>query len=389
MLLNNLSKYLSDRFTLEDAYYTLDTYMACHTFDFLSDISLCLDDDNILLDSGEKENQQFRYAIFAPVQNKKFSEAIVLLHGLNERSWGKYLPWAYQLAMQTKKPVILFPIAYHINRSPWTWRSPRLMEKHSIFRKTTIPSIENSSFANAALSLRMDHHPEYFATSGIQTYFDIIKLASTIKSGDLGLFQNGCRLDFFAYSIGALLTETLLISNPLQLFSNSRAFFFCGGSTFDKINGCSRSIMDSHAFAHLRSHTLGHTDLLKKRVKIPKHQIYLLKDGWKAFLAMSGIKKYVTHRENAFKYLTDKISAIGLQGDYVVPGHTIKDTFSKIFNNQRFEVDIMDFPFEYSHEVPFPIHNAKINLAVTQSFHLVFNKAAQFLAEREALEHAQ
>ena len=380
MLLHDLSKYLSDRFTLEDSCYALDDRTLCHTFDFLSDVSFGLDDNDIPLDSGERENQCFRYATFAPRQNKKFSKAIVLLHGLNERSWEKYLPWAYQLVMQTQKPVILFPIAHHINRSPQTWRSPRLMDQHSIFRKTTIPSIENSSFANAALSLRMDRHPEYFALSGIQTYFDIVKLASAIKAGHLEFFQNDCHIDFFAYSIGALLTETLLISNPAQLFSGSRAFFFCGGSTFDKINGCSRSIMDSQAFASLRNHTLNHPALLDKKIKIPEQQARLLIDGWQAFLAMSGIKKYVTHRENAFKCLINRIKAIGLKGDFIVPGHAIRDTFGKVCNNRCFEVDIMDFPFEYSHEVPFPVHNQRLSNKVNQSFHIVFSKAAQFLS---------
>ncbi|MCL1973924.1 MAG: DUF6051 family protein [Bacteroidetes bacterium] len=380
MLLHDLSTYLSDRFSLENSCYALDERMFCYTFDFVSDICFSLDDKDIPLESGEKENQHFRYAIFAPGQTKKFSEAILLLHGLNERSWGKYLPWAYQLAMQTQKPVILFPIAYHINRSPQTWNAPRLMDQHSIFRKTTIPSMVNSSFANAALSVRMDHHPEYFALSGIQTYFDIVKLVSAIKAGDWELFENDCHIDFFAYSIGALLTETLLISNPLELFGDSRAFFFCGGSTFDTINGCSRSIMDSQAFASLRNHTLNHPVLLKKRINIPEQQIHLLKDGWQAFLAMSGIEKYAVHRENAFNWLVNRIKTIGLKKDCIVPGYALRDTFGKIFNHRCFEVDIMDFPFDYSHEVPFPAHNQRLNSVVTQSFLMVFTKAAQFLS---------
>jgi len=388
MLLNDLSTYLAGEFTLENPCYSLDENMECHTYDFLSDISFRFDNENELfnihldgvhLDSGEKENQKFRYAIFAPAQNKKFSEAIILFHGLNERNWKKYLPWAYHLALQTQKPVILFPIAYHMNRSPLTWICPRLMNQFSISRKATVPAIENSSFANVALSLRMDACPELFALSGIQTYFDIIKLTSAMKAGRFEIFQNNCHIHFFAYSIGALLTEILLISNPLQLFSDSRAFFFCGGSTFDKINGNSRSIMDSHAFAHLRNHTLNHTAVFGKEIQIPEQQIHLLEDGWKAFLTMSGIRNYDHYREIAFNHLINRIKAIGLQGDSVVSGHAIKDTLN-VWNNTCFDVDIMDFPFKYSHEVPFPVHNQKINDTVTQSFHLVFQKASMFLS---------
>jgi len=385
MLLNDLSNYLAGRFTLENPRYSMNEDVVCYTHNFQSDISFHFNDEHIHLDgarfeSGEKENQMFRYAIFAPAKNNKFSEAIIMLHGLNERRWEKYLPWAYQLVKQTQKPVILFPIAYHINRSPLAWVSPRLMNQFSIVRKAAYPAIENSTFANVALSLRLDHCPELFQMSGIQTYFDIIKLTSAMKAGHFDIFQNECKIDFFAYSIGALLTETLLISNPLQLFSDSKAFFFCGGSTFDKINGSSRAIMDNKAFDRLRNHMLSNTVAPEKEIKIPGQHAYLLKDAWKSLLAMSGIKIYTNQRENAFKRLVNRIKAIGLEGDFVVPGHAIRDTFGKVFNKNRFDVDVLDFPFKYSHETPFPVNNQNMNDSVTQSFNMVFNKASLFLS---------
>jgi len=389
MFLCDLSKYLADKFTLENPCYSLDENVVCYTFDFLSDISSRLDDENEMfkinlvgtnLESGEKENQKFCYAIFAPAQNKKFSEAIILLHGLNERNWEKYLPWAYQLVLQTQKPVILFPIAYHMNRSPLTWKCPRLMYQFFLIRKASFPSIENSSFANVALSIRIDNCPELFSMSGIQSYFDIIKLTSAIKAGQIEIFENDCNIDFFAYSIGALLTETLLISNPLQLFSGSKAFFFCGGATFDKINGNSRAIMDSQAFASLKQYMLNNNDGFNKKIKIPEQFGHLLNDGWKAFLAMSGIKNYINYRENAFQHLINRIKAIGLAGDYVVPGYSIRDTLGTFYNNTGFDVDVLDFPFKYSHEIPFPVNDQRLNDTVTQSFNMVFNKASLFLS---------
>ena len=385
MLLSDLSKNLAGKFTLENPFYPLDENMVCYTQDFQSEISFHSDNekinlDGIHLDSGEEENQKFRYAIFAPARNKKFSEAIILLHGLNERNWEKYLPWAHHLVLQTQKPVILFPIAYHMNRSPLTWKCPRAMYQFSAIRKAAAPSIENSTFANVALSLRIDNCPELFSMSGIQTYFDIIKLASDMKAGHFKIFENDCHIDFFAYSIGALLTETLLMSNPLQLFSGSKAFFFCGGATFDKINGSSRAIMDSQAFANLYQYMLNNGEVLKNEIEIPTQHSHLLKDGWKAYLAMSGIKKYLNYRENAFKYLISRIQAIGLTEDFVVPGHCIKETFGNDFHNNGFDVEVMDFPFKYSHESPFPVNNQRLNDTVTQSFNMVFNKASLFLS---------
>ena len=385
MLLNDLSKSLADKFTLDHPHYSLDENLVCYTQDFQSDISFhsgneIIDLNGTHLDSGETENQKFRYAIFAPAHNKKFSEAIILLHGLNERYWEKYLPWAYHLVMQTQKPVILFPIAYHINRSPQTWRCPRQMYQFSAFRKAATPSIENSTFANVALSIRIDNCPELFSMSGIQTYFDIVKLTSAMKAGQFEMFENECHINFFAYSIGALLTETLLMSNPLQLFSGSKAFFFCGGATFDKINGNSRAIMDSRAFASLKQYMLNNNGVFKKEVKIPEQQGHLLKDGWKAYLAMSGINRYFNYRENAFKRLINRIKAIGLTEDYVVPGHSIRETFGTVYNNTGFDVDVIDFPFKYSHETPFPVNNPDSNDIVNQSFNMVFNKASLFLS---------
>ena len=389
MQLTALTKYLSDRFCLENNQYFIDDKVKCHTYDFVSDISFGYEDEKDIfainldgndLENGEKENKTFRYAIFSPTHAAKFSEGILMLHGLNERKWEKYLPWAYQLALETKKPVILFPIAYHINRSPNTWQCPRTMSKFSQFRKENVPSIENTSFANAAISMRLDYFPELFSLSGIQTYFDIVKLTSEIKSGKIEIFEDGCQIDFFAYSIGAFLTETLLISNPLNLFSNSKAFFFCGGSTFDKINGSARAILDSQAFGNLRNHILGEKyNYQNNDIYIPDNLAHLLKEGWKAFLIMSGLHKYVNIRQKVLQPLIHRIKAIGLKEDYVIPGNAIKETFSMTFSNNNFDVDVLDFPFKYSHEIPFPINNQYFNETINSAFNLVFKSAGVFL----------
>jgi hypothetical protein len=225
----------------------------------------------------------------------------------------------------------------------------------------------------------MDNYPDLFAMSGIQTYFDIIKLASEIKSGSFEIFENDCKINFFAYSIGALLTETLLISNPLKLFSESKAFFFCGGTTFDKINGNSRTIMDSSAFDHLRFHILNNKSKIKNTIIIPEEYKFLLKKGWKAFLAMSGVRKYVRYRKNSFKQLINRIKAIGLVDDYIIPGYAIEETLNRTLKKNNFEVDVLHFPFKYSHEVPFPVNQNNSNI-VNNSFCLIFKKAGLFLS---------
>ena len=38
------------------------------------------------------ENFSFEYPVFLPAGARRFENCILLLHGLNERSWSKYLP---------------------------------------------------------------------------------------------------------------------------------------------------------------------------------------------------------------------------------------------------------------------------------------------------------
>ena len=72
-------------------------------------------------DNNIQENKSFSYTIFTPKGSQKTNQAILLLHGLNERNWDKYLTWAEYLSLATGKAVILFPRAFHMNRTPMFW----------------------------------------------------------------------------------------------------------------------------------------------------------------------------------------------------------------------------------------------------------------------------
>ena len=80
-----------------------------------------------LADNNIIENFSFEYPVFTPSGKFRQDKAILLLHGLNERNWDKYLPWAEFLCLHTGKPVILFPIAFHINRALVTWSKSDLL----------------------------------------------------------------------------------------------------------------------------------------------------------------------------------------------------------------------------------------------------------------------
>ena len=99
-----------------------------------------------------------------------------MLHGFNEKYWDKYLPWAKRLMEQTGKAVVLFPIAFHMNRAPHEWCERRLMHEVSDLRKKTFPDVICSSLVNVAISTRLQAKPQRFVWSGLQTYYDVIRL---------------------------------------------------------------------------------------------------------------------------------------------------------------------------------------------------------------------
>jgi hypothetical protein len=82
-----------------------------------------------VLNSDIPKNWSFSYPLFKRQSTPKASGVIILVHGLNEKSWDKYLPWAGKFLELTGKAVLLFPIAFHMNRVPREWSKYRLMTR--------------------------------------------------------------------------------------------------------------------------------------------------------------------------------------------------------------------------------------------------------------------
>lgn len=325
-------------------------------------------------DKAVLENLSFNYYIFTPA-NKKYQKAILLLHGLNERNWDKYLAWAYYLAENTDRPVILFPIAFHMNRSPEAWGNPRLMQPLLSMRKQKYGNDPASTFANVALSERLTDDPVRFFTSGQQSAADITKLLRHINLGEHPLFEKETHVDVFAYSIGAFLAQILFIANPGELFTNSKLFLFCGGAFFNEMNGVSKLIMDGTAFRRLRSFYI---DELGQDSNSPQPLLesFNKTTPGQAFLAMLAPELMTTFRETRFQHIIKNIQAVSLANDKVIPANK---TVSAL--GAGAEVEILDFPFGYSHETPFPLNVSALFPAVDEAFEKVFSKAARFLGD--------
>lgn len=321
------------------------------------------------------ENSSFSYPVFSPPA--KSNKVILLLHGLNERSWIKYLAWAQWLSENTSSYVILFPIAFHINRSPESWKDPRSMVHDVKTRNSEIGKSEMLSFANVALSNRLTEDPMRFFNSGQQTASDLVRLLKTIRTGRHEIIPEGCHLNIFAYSIGAFLAEILMLSDPENLFSESRLFIFCGGSVFSNMNGRSKLIMDSHAFDKVYNFYLNEfEDSIKVKSRISEF-LSSTQIGM-AFRSMIDKSRLRSFRENRFRKLKDQLRCIVLSRDNVIPAAGVIATLSE--TSCRNTVKVLDFPFAYSHENPFPVFNTSESDLVDRNFELIFEEAALFFS---------
>ncbi len=364
---------LNAQFKLGENITLSDSQIDIRFFSFRSQ-ALSLNDRNTFVNSTDKkinENLTFNYPIFIPSKMKRTDKAILLMHGLNERNWSKYLTWAELLCKETGKAVILFPIAFHINRSPESWSNPRALMNLIDFRRKQNGEDRSLSFANVALSERISEKPLRFYTAGRQSLFDLSQLTLEIKQGKHPLFTENTQLDIFAYSIGAFLSEITMMTNPDNLFSDSKLFLFCGGGIFSSMYGESRNIMDKKAFESLYRYYLidFNDDIISNSVQ---------DKAYESFNCMISPERDVSFRSSFFEKMGKKLKGISLLKDKVMPFSGVKDALGVAFASSH--VELYDFPFSYSHENPFPVGKKEEKSAVDFYFNKIFNEAIQFLS---------
>lgn len=325
-------------------------------------------------DAEIEENNNFNYIIVKSSLSSRAKDAVFLFHGLNERLWQKYLPWALTLHQLTGKAIILFPIAFHMNRAPKAWSNPRAMKQISNYRAAEFPNNSNSTFANAALSTRLHHNPARFFTSGFQTFSDVTKLVNEIREGEHKLIYDDAKIDFFGYSIGALLAEILLMANPNNYFDKSKLFMFCGGPTFDIMFPVAKAILDSEAYNSMSKFFKLFDDYLSNG-KINRSALTEIK-YFKSLLSQYGLKDI---REERFLELKDSIFAVSLIKDKVVPPESVITTLNGTQRKIPIRTMITDFPYNYSHETPFPVE-IKNREIVNINFENIFDLASSYLS---------
>ena len=335
-------------------------------------------DDLDWIDYEVECNIHFTYHIVQPLDKRKSDGVIIVFHGLNEKKWDKYLPWAYALSKRTGKAVILFPIAFHMNRAPERWSSRQEMYPIAQKRMAEYPDNSDTSYVNAAISTRLDAFPQRLFWSGLQTYNDIVQLITDLKAGALPNIAPTATVDLFGYSIGSFLSVILMMANPKGYFTNAKLFCFCGGMTIDRMFPISKYIMDGRAaitmqktFAELLSTDFRNDSRLKHYQDSNLH----FEEGW--FKTMLRYNYYQKERENRFSELENQIKALVLEKDEVTPPAEALNTLKGGYRDINIEVQIDDYDYPYTHMNPFAL-TTKNALQVTEAFNRFVTSAAEF-----------
>lgn len=322
-------------------------------------------------DSHVTENNHFRYHLFMPGNSSKANNVVLMLHGFNEKSWIKYYAWAYRIARSTSKAVLLFPIAFHMNRAPMAWSSTRGMFTASEQRKQQYPLLLHSSLSNVAISTRLQANPQRFVWSGLQTYYDVIQLLQQIKSGNHPAIEPGAGIDLFAYSIGAFLSEILMMANHENYFSRSKLVMFCGGPVFNRISPVSKFILDSEANVNLYSFLVEHLDSHLQKDERLRHYLSNQHPEGLYFRSILNYSSMADIREERLKSIAKQLYAVALNGDTVIYPYEVMNTLQGKYRNIPVTVDIVDLPYEFIHETPFPV-TTKNTAVVNEAFDNVF-----------------
>jgi hypothetical protein len=346
-------------------------------FSFHNDIGRIKDNVQIK-DYHVEENRRFAYHLLKPKNSGKVKKVIFLLHGFNEKSWDKYLPWAKTICEGTNSAVVLFPTAFHMQRAPQYWSEKRKMFLLSESRKKRFPNVVNSTLSNVAISMRLHAMPQRFIWSGLQTYYDFIQFIEDCKDDKHDHIHKDFTFNIFAYSIGGLLAQILKLSNHRGYFSSSKVCLFCGGAVFNRLSPVSKFIIDSEANVALYSFLIEHFESFLQKDNLLNHYLNEGHMEGEVFHSMLDYQKMRDFREELFKNYEDHFYAIPLKKDRIVPSFEVVNTLKGAYRNINIQVDELDFDHPYTHENPFPVQKAG-SKKVNQSFSMVFEKVCDFL----------
>lgn len=335
-------------------------------------------------DCGIKDNLEFRYPLLrghAPVgDHTRARHLIILLHGLNERSYSKYVPWAYQLWRSTGAAVALFPLSFHVNRVEPNWG--RQIKQHEA-RRQAVARNENVHGFNSVLSERLDMHPERFFWGGLQSYGDVVQLVKQIRAGQNPHIDPSAQIDLLGYSAGGYLSLGLMLADHEGLFKESRAVLFAAGAVLRSTHLSTRFIMDMACEISLMKLYVRFT----QRLATPRlaHWLEGHEEGrW--FRALFGEEAERAPLEKRLKEIAPRLLAIANSNDEVIPAHAVLNTMQGLHRDTGVRVEMLKLGV---HEHPFvcPDYQQRDRRFVTEFLDVpVFGKGfEQFIGAATAL----
>ena len=170
-----------------------------------------------------------------------------------------------------------------------------------------------------------------------------------------------------------------MLDNPNNILDHSRLFIFCGGATYDRTFPVSKFIVDKNASDSV---SYFFDELFKDKSAAEKKIAYYFENFSPAQSYFAGIMNYKLFkdlRENRLAKIYERINAIALVGDKVIPPVDVKDTLKGELGNVKTKVETMDFDYPYNHITPFPVME-KYKTKVDVAFKTVFEQASSFLS---------
>jgi hypothetical protein len=300
-----------------------------------------------LADCDIKENLEFRYPFLRAIEKNakgKSRHLVVLLHGLNERSFSKYVPWAYQLWRNTGAAVALFPLSFHVNRVHPSWG--RTLDSHLARRKLR-PGNENVHLFNCVLSERLELRPERFFWGGVQSYRDVVDLVRSIREDKHAYVHPEAQIDFLGYSAGGYLGLGLMLGDEDGMLSQSRCVLFESGASMRSTHLSTRLIMDMACEVSLMKLFVRFT----ARMANPRLTHWLSEHPEGRWLrALFGEEKERVSFEARLRAIGPRLLAIANTHDEVIPASAIFNTLTGKHRDTGVRVDELTLGV---HEHPF------------------------------------
>jgi pimeloyl-ACP methyl ester carboxylesterase len=295
-------------------------------------------------DHAIAENVDFRYPLLRDQGAERARELVVILHGLNERSFTKYVPWAYQLWRATGAAVALFPLPFHVNRVLPAWG--RQLDVH-LARRRAVPRNENVHAFNCVVSERLDAFPERLFWGGLQGLRDVVDLVREVRSGRHPHVHPDARVDLVGYSIGGYLALALLLLDEDGLFGDTRAVVFESGAALRATNMSSRFIIDHACEVSLMKLYVRFTG----RLANPRlaHWLRHHEEGrW--FRALCGDESERPALEARLRELSPRLLGLTNRNDEVIPAPAILNTLQGLHRDTGVRIEELALGV---HEHPF------------------------------------